>query len=314
MNDQPTTTLAIRAPSPGASPATPIRVSPSGILMMLSGATSNQFGAAVGATAFDAIGPVGVVAVRQIVGAAVLMPVVRPPLNRFTRAQWWPILLLGLVFVTMNLTLYLAVDRIGLGLAVTLEFLGPLGVALASSRRLLDLFCAVIAFAGVWILVLPGPASDLIGVGFGLIAACCWASYILLNRVIGRRTAGLHGAAAATLVAAVMSAPVVVVFAVQGRFDAMSILAAVAAGVFCSAFPYALDLLALRRVPTSVFGVFMSINPVIAALAGLIVLHQVPVAHEWLGIAIIVAVNAAVTGMRRGRAGQRASGMSVGAS
>ena len=289
------------APAHADTAALPSRRTIGGIVMMVSSAASNQFGAAVGATAFDAIGPLGVVAVRQIVGAAVLMPTVRPPLHRFTRAQWWPMLLLGVVFVAMNLSLYTAVDRIGLGLAVTLEFLGPLAVALATSRRLVDLFCAIAAFGGVWVLVMPGPSSDLIGVGCGLIAAGCWASYILLNRVIGRRTTGLQGTATSALVAAVTSAPVIVVFALQGLFTVPSLLAAVAAGLFCSALPYALDLVALRRVPTPVFGVFMSIHPVVAALAGLVILHQVPVAHEWIGIGIIVAVNAAITGMRRGR-------------
>lgn len=284
----------------GAS-GTPGRRTLSGVGMMLTSAVSNQFGAAVGSTAFDAIGPIGVVAIRQIVGAAVLMPTVRPPLRRFTGAQWWPILLLGVVFVTMNLGLYTAVDRLGLGLAVTLEFLGPLGVALASSRRWLDLGCALAAFGGVWILVMPSPSSDLVGIGAGLVGAASWASYILLNRTIGRRTEGLQGTAAATLIAAMMTTPVVVVFAVQGRFTTASLLAAVAAGVLCSAVPYALDLLAIRRVPTPVFSVFMSVHPVVAALAGLILLHQVPMLNEWAGIAIIVAVNATVTGMRRGR-------------
>ncbi|MET0784766.1 MAG: EamA family transporter [Leifsonia flava] len=302
MTDNSTTSVQDPAPLATAlpeTPAVPSRRTLAGILMMVSSAASNQFGAAVGATAFDAIGPLGVVAVRQIVGAAVLIPTVRPPLHRFTRAQWWPVLLLGLVFVAMNLSLYTAVDRIGLGLAVTLEFLGPLAVALASSRRLLDLICAVAAFGGVWVLVMPGPSSDLLGIGSGLIAAACWASYILLNRTIGRRTVGLQGTAASALVAAVMSVPVITIFVIEGLFTPASLAAAVAAGLFCSVVPYALDLVALRRVPTPVFGVFMSIHPVVAAIAGLLVLHQVPVAHEWIGIAIIVAVNATITGMRR---------------
>ena len=103
---------------------------------MLGSAASNQVGAAVGAHAFPTIGPAGVVAVRQFVAAAVLLPVGRPNLRRFTWAQWWPTLLLGLVFATMNLSLYTAIDRVGLGLAVTLEFLGPLAVALGGSLRL----------------------------------------------------------------------------------------------------------------------------------------------------------------------------------
>ena len=163
--------------------------------MLVSGA-SNQTGAAVGAHAFDTIGPSGVVAVRQVVAAAVLLPTVRPPVHRFTRAQWWPVVLLGLVFGAMNLSLYTAVDRIGLGLAVTLEFLGPLAVALAGTRRLVDLLCALGAGAGVYVLVLPGAATDFVGVGLALVAAACWASYILLNRLVGTRLPGLQAPAA----------------------------------------------------------------------------------------------------------------------
>ena len=268
--------------------------------MMLASAASNQFGAAVGAGAFATIGPLGVVAVRQFVGAAVLMTTVRPPLRRFTRRQWWPVIVLGGVFVVMNLSLYTAVDRIGLGLAVTLEFLGPLGVALAASRRLVDVGAAIAALVGVYVLVLPGPSSDVWGIASGLLAGACWASYILLSRLIGQRTEGLQGAAASSAVAAAMSLPVIVIFAVQGRFAAPAVLAAAVAGLLCTVVPYALDLLALRFVPAAAFGVFMSVNPVLAAVAGLVVLAQVPAPHEWLGVAIVVAVNVWVT-VRRSR-------------
>src|SRR3954466_15348906 len=105
-----------------------------GVVTMLSSALSNQVGAALGAHAFGVIGPAGVVAVRQVVAGAGLLPGARPPLRRMTWSQWWPVLLLAVVFGCMNLSLYTAIDRIGLGLAVTLEFLGPLGVALAGSR------------------------------------------------------------------------------------------------------------------------------------------------------------------------------------
>src|SRR5688500_13606231 len=120
---------------------------------MLLGAASNQIGAGIGAHAFPAVGPVGVVAVRQLVAAAVLLPAARPPLRQMTWRQWWPVLLLAAVFGVMNLSLYTAIDRIGLGLAVTLEFLGPLAVALAGSRSRRDLLLAVVAAAGVYVLV-----------------------------------------------------------------------------------------------------------------------------------------------------------------
>ncbi len=272
-----------------------------GLVTMVASAASNQVGAAVGARAFDAIGPAGVVAVRQFVAAAVLLPVARPNLRRFTWAQWWPTLLLGLVFATMNLSLYTAVDRIGLGLAVTLEFLGPLGVALAGSRTRLDLVCAVGAGLGVYALVLPGGSSDWFGIGAGVLAAVCWAAYIVLNRMLGARLPGLQAPAAATTVSAVVYLPVAVVLVVQGAFTWVSVLFAVGAGVLSSVIPYACDLVALRTVPPRFFGVVMSVHPVFAALAGLVLLGQVLAVHEWAGIVIVVVVNvlAVVAAQRR---------------
>jgi inner membrane transporter RhtA len=263
-----------------------------GIATMVGSGASNQVGAAVGAHAFATIGPAGVVAVRQFVAAAVLLPVARPNLRRFTWGEWWPTLLLGLVFATMNLSLYTAIDRIGLGLAVTLEFLGPLAVALAASRTRLDLFCAVAACAGVYVLVLPGPSSDYLGVGLGLLAAVCWGSYIVLNRLVGARLPGLQAPAAATTVSALMYVPVAVTLIAHGHWTGRAILYAVAAGVLSSVVPYAADLIALRHVPAHFFGVFMSIQPVLAALAGLLLLGQVMRLHEWAGIAVVVVANA----------------------
>jgi inner membrane transporter RhtA len=136
---------------------------------MLAGAAGSQTGAAVGAHAFPAIGPAGVVAVRQLVAAVVLLSVARPPLRRLTSWQWRPCLVLAAVFATMNLSLYSAIERVGLGLAVTLEFLGPLTVALIGSRGLRDLAFALMAAIGVYVLVLPGPSSDFVGSRWG-----CW--------------------------------------------------------------------------------------------------------------------------------------------
>lgn len=262
-----------------------------GVALMAGGSASNQFGAAIGAQAFAAVGPIGVVAIRQLVSAAILLPVARPPFRRFTWAQWWPTLLLGLVFAVMNLFLYSAVERIGLGLAVTLEFLGPLAVALAGTRTVVDGVFALAAAGGVYVLVLPGASTDYLGVGLALAAAVCWAAYILLNRTLGIRLPGLQAPAAAAAVSATAYVPVALVIAFAGRFTGASLLQAAAAGVMCSAIAYAADLLALRRVSSRFFGVFMSIHPVMAALAGLIVLGQRLDAHELIGMAIVVAAN-----------------------
>ena len=259
---------------------------------MMGSALSTQVGAATGALAFPVIGPVGVVAVRQWVAGIVLLAVGRPRIRSFTWAQWWPVLLLAAVFGTMNLSLYTAIDRLGLGLAVTLEFLGPLTVALAGSRRRTDLVCAAVAGAGVVVLARPQATTDYIGIGLGVLAAVCWASYILLNRTIGRRLPGAEGSACAAGISALFFVPVGVVVLLRHPPTAQAIVCAVGAGVLSSAVPFLADLFALRRVSAHLFGLFMSANPVLAALVGLVVLDQSLGWAEWAAIGAIVLANA----------------------
>jgi inner membrane transporter RhtA len=226
-----------------------------------------------------------------------------------TWASWWPVLLLAAVFGGMNLALYTAIDHVGLALAVTLEFLGPLGVALAGSRSARDLLIAAAAAAGVYVLVLPGPSSDWLGIGLGLAAAGCWAAYIVLNRVAGARLPGLQAPAVATGLCALAYLPVLVVLGLDGRLTATPLGQAVAAGVLSSVVPYAADLVALRFVPPRLFGVVMSVHPVFAAVVGLLLLQQALAAHEWLGMGVVVLANvAAVTTSRRPVAADPAAG------
>ncbi|WP_411151216.1 EamA family transporter [Streptomyces sp. A30] len=278
------------APMSATVPA-PVRGRLAGVATMVGSGLSNQTGAAIGSLAFPVLGPVGVVAVRQYVAALVLLAVGRPRLRAFTWRQWWPVLLLAVVFGTMNLSLYSAIDRIGLGLAVTLEFLGPLTVALAATRRRLDLCLALIAVAGVVTLMRPRPSADYVGMGLGLLAAACWASYILLNRTVGRRIPGAQGAAAAAGVSALLFLPVGVVLALRQPPGAEAVGYAVAAGVLSSAVPYLADLFTLRHVPARAFGLFMSVNPVLAAVVGWIGLGQHLGWAEWASIGGIVAAN-----------------------
>lgn len=270
----------------------PSRVGLAGVATMAGSGLSNQIGAAVGSLAFPVIGPVGVVAVRQYVAAAVLFVVGRPRLREFTWRQWWPVLLLAVVFGTMNLSLYTAIDRVGLGLAVTLEFLGPLSIALAATRRRVDACCALIAVAGVVTLMRPRPSADYLGMGLGLLAAVCWASYILLNRTVGRRIPGAQGSATAAGVSALMFLPVGIVVAVRHPPTLTAAACAMAAGMLSSAVPYLADLFTLRRVPAPAFGLFMSVNPVLAAVVGWIGLGQQLGWAEWAGIGAVVAANA----------------------
>jgi inner membrane transporter RhtA len=263
-----------------------------GTALMTGSAASNQIGAATAALAFPALGPAGVVAVRQWVAAVALLVTVRPKFASFTRRQWRPVLALAVIFAIMNLSLYTAIDRIGLGLAVTLEFLGPLSVALLSSRRVRDLACALIAAAAVVVLARPQPSTDYVGIGLALLAAVCWACYILVNRVVGARLPGSQGPAAAACLSALLYVPIGIWVLASHQVTAAAIGRAATAGILCSAVPMTADVLALRRIPARAFGVFMSVNPVFAALTGLAILGQSLALVDWLAIAAIVAANA----------------------
>ncbi|MFJ9576959.1 EamA family transporter [Streptomyces sp. NPDC101191] len=276
------------APTPAE---TSHRTSSAGVVAMLGSGLSNQVGAATGSLAFPVLGPVGVVAVRQYVAAIVLLAIGRPRLRSFTRRQWRPVVLLAVVFGTMNLSLYTAIDRVGLGLAVTLEFLGPLALALAATRRRVDACCAVLAAAGVVTLMRPQPTTDYVGMGFGLLGAVCWASYILLNRTVGSRIPGAQGSAAAAGLSALMFLPVGLVVALRHPPTAASLGYAVAAGVLASAVPYLVDLFTLRHVPPAAFGLFMSVNPVLAAVVGWIGLGQSLGRADGAAIGAVVTAN-----------------------
>jgi inner membrane transporter RhtA len=270
-----------------------------GVVLMLGSALSNQSGAAVGALAFPVIGPVAVVAIRQWVAGAILLAVGRPRLRAFTRRQWVPVIGLAAVFAAMNLAVYIAIDRIGMGLAMTLEFLGPLTVALVGAltatptgmRRRVILACAVLAAAGVVLLARPQPTTDYVGIGLGLVAATCWASYILLNRTVGDRFTGVEGTAAAGAVSALVYVPIGAVALFANPPTAAALACGATAGVLASVVPFVADVLALRRVPTHFFGIFMSVNPVFAAALGATVLAEALGALDWIAIALIVAAN-----------------------
>jgi inner membrane transporter RhtA len=262
-----------------------------GIALMTGSAASNQLGAATAALAFPVLGPVGVVAIRQWVAGAVLLIAVRPRFTSFTRKQWRPVVALALIFATMNLSLYLAIDRIGLGLAVTLEFLGPLSVALVASRRAIDLGCALIAGTAAVVLARPQPSTDYAGIGLAVLAAACWAGYIRVNRVVGARLPGSQGPAAAAGLSALLYVPVGIWVLASHPVTVTGLGRAATAGLLCSAVPMVADLLALRRIPAQFYGVFMSVNPVFAALTGLVVLGQSLELVDWLAIAVIVSAN-----------------------
>jgi inner membrane transporter RhtA len=267
-----------------------------GVALMLASSSASQTGAGIGALAFPVLGPVGVVAVRQWVAGVILLVVGRPRLRALTRRQWLPIVLLAGVFAAMNVSLYSAVARVGLGLAVTLEFLGPLSIALiggfaAAGRR--TVWCALLAAVGVVVLTRPQPTTDVLGIGLGLTAALCWAGYILLNRTIGRRLPGVEGTAVAGALSALVYVPIGVGTLVAHPPTAIALACAAAAGVLSSVVPMVTDLLALRRVPAHSFGIFMSVSPLLAAAVGAVVLGEALGPLDWAAIGLIVTANAA---------------------
>ncbi len=258
-----------------------------------------QVGAAIGATAFPLVGPIGVVAMRQASAAMLLVAIVRPPVRRIGLRRLVPALLLGLVLVGMNLALYTAVQRIGLGLAVTIEFLGPLAVALlgggAAGRRW-RVACGLLALAGVVLVTDPLTAAtpDPAGLACAAAAGVLWAAYILLSERAGALP-GVTGTAVASLVGAVLTLPVLVAVLPGVPHAALPgvLIAGAAAGVLSSAVPYSIDLLVLRRMPRSLFGVLRSVDPVAAAAFGLLVLGQTLTPVQLGGIGAVCLANVA---------------------
>ena len=258
---------------------------------------SVQLGAAVAKSLFDSLGPGGTVFLRIAFAAFVLFLLVRPKLGGYDRAGYLVAGLFGLALAGMNFSIYLAFDRIPLGVAVTLEFVGPLGVAVAGSRRVLDLLWVVLAAAGILLLaplgVLGGMDLDPVGVAFALLAGCLWACYILLSASTGSAFPGGTGLVIALCVGTLVLFPFGIAGAGYALLDPKLLLAGFGVAMLSSAIPYSLELEALRKLPARVFGVLMSLDPAVAALAGLVVLGE---RLEMRAVAAILFVTIASAG------------------
>ena len=277
------------------------------VALVLTGIGSVQFGAALATTLFDDLGPSGTTLLRLAFAAAILIALWRPDPRAYSPASLRLAGLFGLVLGGMNLTFYLALERLPLGVAVTIEFVGPLGVAVFTSHRRADLAWAALAAAGIVLLADPGGGSvDPLGLLFILIAAACWAAYILLARRAGPSFEGGRGLALAMGVAVLV--PLVPGVAEGGAALLAPELLLMGAGVaiLSSVIPYSLEFEALRRMPANVFGVLMSLEPGVAALAGFLVLGQALGARELAAIALVVVASVGIT-----RAASRAEGLPV---
>jgi inner membrane transporter RhtA len=261
-------------------------------VLVLGSISSIQFSAAWATTIFDQVGASGTCLLRLISASVALLAVTRPRVRGLSTRQWVLICTLGLVMAGMNLSLYHAIGRIPLGTAVTIEFIGPLLVAITGSRHLRDLIWAVLAAGGIAALchgVAHGTSAA--GLILAAIAGLLWGVYILLQSQLGRAFDDTSGLALAMTVAAFVTLPFGVAEGSTRLFVPVTLLTGLAVGLLSSAIPYSLELNALRRLPTATFGVLMSLEPAVAAVAGATVLGQTITLRDALGICLVSAAS-----------------------
>ena len=263
------------------------------MVLVLGAVASVQCGAAIATTLFDDVGPVATVMLRLVFAALVLLAIWRPALAGVRQERLRDVLLFAVALAGMNTSFYLALDRIPLGIAVTLEFVGPLGVAFAASRRRLDLVWAGLAAAGILLLTpTPGGDLDVLGVGLALLAGAFWAAYIVLADRVGQAIPGGGGLALAMALAALLLIGPGIADGGASLLDGSLLAVAFAVAMLSSAIPYSFELEALRRLPRGTFGVLMSLEPGFAAAVGFIGLDQGLALNEVIAIALVVVASA----------------------
>lgn len=272
------------------------RISP--VWLVLVGILSVQFGAGVAKDLFDEVPPTVMVWLRLATSVLVLGLVARPVLRGRSRADWLVVVGFGVSLGTMNWAIYQAFARIPLGLAVTIEFVGPLTLAVLGSRRARDLVWVGLAAAGVLLLGFDGDDLDPAGVGFALLAGGAWAAYILLSGHTGRRWPGLDGLTLASLVATLMLTPYAVPSGGDLLLDPRILLLGAAVGLLSSVIPYSCEITALRSMPPALFSILMSLEPAAAALAGIVVLGEFLSPPQWLAMACVVVASVGATRSR----------------
>ena len=254
--------------------------------LVIGAVVSVQLGSATATTLFDQVGPAGAVLYRLLFAAILLLAIWRPVLMEAGREGLMLVIAFGVTLAGMNLSFYESLDRIDLGIAVTLEFVGPLLVGLLGSRRPLDLAWVACAAIGVLLLTRPSGSANAAGIGFALLAGGFWATYILLSARVGRAFSGGRGLALAMGVAAALMVVPGTAAAGGDLLDPGAAAVGAATAVLSSVIPYSLELEALRRIAVGTFGVLMSLEPAVAALIGLVA----PVSYTHLTLPTICSV------------------------
>ncbi|MFC4147693.1 DMT family transporter [Micromonospora mangrovi] len=260
--------------------------------LVLGGALSVHFGSAVAALLFPRAGVAGTVTLRLTLGALLMLLACRPRLRGHDRAAWLSVVAFGLALAGMNSVFYQAIDRIPLGPAVTLEVLGPLTLSVLTAHRWTAWCWAGLALAGVALLGQGGfDRLNPVGAGLALTAGALWAAYIVCSARVGGRFPRADGLALALAVAAVITLPFGLLDAGTRLWHPGTLALGAGLALLASVLPYTLELLALRRLPTSTFAVLMSLGPALATLAGWLVLHQDLRAVELLAIGLVIVAS-----------------------
>lgn len=253
------------------------RQTATGVLLICASCISLQLGAAFAIQLFPHAGPLGTTFVRLSIAALLMLVATRPQVRTWNKEQWKAVFFFGLSLACMNNTFYMGLERLDLGVAVTFEFLGPLTLAAVLSRRPRDFLYVLLALVGVTLFGFDsstGAALDPVGIIWVLIAGACWAWYIMTSAKLGRSVGGSGGLAAGMGVAALLSLPTGLSGAMTIAADPKLLGFAIMVGILGSVIPYACEFHALRRLRPQVFGVLLSLEPMFAALAGLIILFQ----------------------------------------
>lgn len=254
---------------------------------------SVQLGSALSVNLISTVGPVGTAWLRLSMGAVILLAFVRPPLKSIRRRDVPTIIALGATTGLMTMGFLAALEHIPLGTAVAIEFLGPLTVAAVRSQHRRALAWPALALAGVVLLTQPWESSfNAVGVGFAALSAVGWAGYILLTQRIGDRFSGI-GTLSLTIPIAALTAAVLGIPQAAGHITLEVLGAALGLAILLPVLPFALELLALRRMTSTAFGTLMALEPAIGVLLGLLILHQQPAAIQVVGIILVVVAGAA---------------------
>ena len=271
------------------------------ILLVLASSTSIQFGTAIATTAFDAAGPLGAVWLRGLIGGAVMLAWIRPNIRTVTRAQWRAVVPYAVALAVMVASIYMALAEAPLGVVSAILMLGPLTVSALGSRGPLDLLCVGLAAAGAGILTLSqgtdGPLA-LSGIAFALLAAVAFGAYIHTGKRVAGQLPGLLGVALALPIVAIVQAPLGLAFGKPGMWEVSSLLPLAAAGVLATVVPFSLEVTALKSLSMATFGLLLSFEPALAALAGFVIRGEMLTLQQLVGIALVIAASAGSLGPR----------------